>query len=130
MFVDMPPGTGDVPLAVFQSLPVDGIIVVTSPQDLQKMIVGKTENGWNDAYTGNRNCTKIWHIMNVQPNYDKHYFSENDIDTLPEEYHIEMTAKIPIDPSLAKACDEGRIEDYETDCLDNLIEKVFKYPYE
>ncbi len=56
--------------------------------------------------------------------HDKHYlFGKNDIDAWAEEYHIEMTAKIPIDLSLAKACDEGRIEDYETDCLDNLIEK-------
>lgn len=62
--------------------------------------------------------------MNVQPVMISIIFSgKNDIDAWAEEYHIEMTAKIPIDPSLAKACDEGRIEDYETDCLDNLIEK-------
>lgn len=124
MFVDMPPGTGDVPLAVFQSLPVDGIIVVTSPQDLVEMIVGKAVK-----MAGMMHIPVIGIVQNMAyyecPTcHDKHYlFGKNDIDTLAEEYHIEMTAKIPIDPSLAKACDEGRIEDYETDCLDNLIEK-------
>ena len=124
MFVDMPPGTGDVPLTVFQSLPVDGIIVVTSPKDLVSMIVGK--------------AVKMAEMMNIPvigivenmayyecPTcHDKHYiFGKNDIESLAEEYHIGITAEIPIDPSLAKACDEGRIEDYETDCLENLIEK-------
>lgn len=124
MFVDMPPGTGDVPLAVFQSLPVDGIIVVTSPQDLVEMIVGKAVK-----MAGMMHIPVIGIVQNMAyyecPTcHDKHYlFGKNDIDTLAGEYHIEMTAKIPIDPSLAKACDEGRIEDYETDCLDNLIEK-------
>lgn len=124
MFVDMPPGTGDVPLTVFQSLPVDGIIVVTSPQDLVEMIVGKAVK-----MAGMMHIPVIGIVQNMAyyecPTcHDKHYlFGKNDIDTLAEEYHIEMTAKIPIDPSLAKACDEGRIEDYETDCLDNLIEK-------
>ena len=124
MFVDMPPGTGDVPLAVFQSLPVDGIIVVTSPQDLVEMIVGKAVK-----MAGMMHIPVIGIVQNMAyyecPTcHDKHYlFGKNDIDTLAEEYHIEMTAKILIDPSLAKACDEGRIEDYETDCLDNLIEK-------
>ena len=109
MFVDMPPGTGDVPLTVFQSLPIDGIIVVTSPQDLVSMIVGSVENM---AYYECPTCR------------DKHYiFGKNDIELLAEEYHIGITAEIPIDPSLAKVCDEGRIEDYETDCLENLIEK-------
>ena len=124
MFVDMPPGTGDVPLTVFQSLPVDGIIVVTSPQDLVEMIVGKAVK-----MAGMMHIPVIGIVQNMAyyecPTcHDKHYlFGKNDIDALAEEYHIEITAKIPIDPSLAKACDEGRIEDYETDCLDNLIEK-------
>ncbi len=124
MFVDMPPGTGDVPLTVFQSLPVDGIVVVTSPQDLVEMIVGKAVK-----MAGMMHIPVIGIVQNMAyyecPTcHDKHYlFGKNDIDALAEEYHIEMTAKIPIDPSLAKACDEGRIEDYETDCLDNLIEK-------
>ena len=124
LFVDMPPGTGDVPLTVFQSLPVDGVVIVTSPQDLVEMIVGKAVK-----MAGMMHIPVIGIVQNMAyyecPTcHDKHYlFGKNDIDTLAEEYHIEMTAKIPIDPSLAKACDEGRIEDYETDCLDNLIEK-------
>ena len=55
--------------------------------------------------------------------HDKHYiFGKNDIESLAEEYHIGITAEIPIDPSLTKACDEGRIENCETDCLENLVE--------
>ena len=124
MFVDMPPGTGDVPLTVFQALPVDGIIVVTSPQDLVSMIVGKAVK-----MAKMMNIPVIGIVENMAyyecPTcHDKHYiFGKNDIESLAEEYHIGITAEIPIDPSLAKACDEGRIEDYETDCLENLIEK-------
>ena len=125
MFVDMPPGTGDVPLTVFQSLPVDGIIVVTSPQDLVEMIVGKAVK-----MAGMMHIPVIGIVQNMAyyecPTcHDKHYiFGENNIDALAEEYHIGITAKIPIDPSLAKACDEGRIEDYETDCLEHMIENL------
>ncbi len=111
MFVDMPPGTGDVPLTVFQSLPLDGIIVVTSPQDLVSMIVGK--------------AVKMAQMMNVpilgivenMSYYEcpdcgkKHYiFGESKLEAVAKEYGIDIIAQLPIDPACAKACDEGKIE--------------------
>lgn len=124
MFVDMPPGTGDVPLTVFQSLPIDGIIVVTSPQDLVSMIVGKAVKMAEMMHIPVIGIVENMAYYECPTCRDKHYiFGKNDIELLAEEYHIGITAEIPIDPSLAKVCDEGRIEDYETDCLENLIEK-------
>ena len=125
MFVDMPPGTGDVPLTVFQSLPVDGIIVVTSPQDLVEMIVAK--------------AVKMAEMMNIPvigivenmayfqcPTcHDKHFiFGKNDVDKLAAKYNIGMSAQIPIDPNLATACDNGNIEDYDTDWLMEFTQNI------
>ena len=127
MFVDMPPGTGDVPLTVFQSLPVDGIIVVASPQELVEMIVGK--------------AVKMAEMMNVPvlgivenmayfecPDCGKrHYiFGESHIDELAKKFGIDTVSKIPIEPALAAACDAGKIEDYKNDYLSEIIEKVSK----
>ena len=112
LFVDMPPGTGDVPLTVFQSLPVDGIIVVTSPQDLVSMIVGK--------------AVKMAKMMNIPvlgivenysylacPDCGKHIsvFGESHIDEVGAPYELPVLAKLPIDPKLAAAVDAGKIED-------------------
>ena len=112
LFVDMPPGTGDVPLTVFQSLPVDGIIVVTSPQDLVSMIVGK--------------AVKMAKMMNIpvlgivenysylaSPDCGKHIsvFGESHIDEIAAHYELPVLAKLPIDPKLAAAVDAGKIED-------------------
>ena len=112
LFVDMPPGTGDVPLTVFQSLPVDGIIVVTSPQDLVSMIVGK--------------AVKMAKMMNIPvlgivenysylacPDCGKHIsvFGESHIDEVAAHYELPVLAKLPIDPKLAAAVDAGKIED-------------------
>ena len=112
MFVDMPPGTGDVPLTVFQSLPVDGIIVVTSPQDLVSMIVGK--------------AVKMAKMMNIPvlgivenysylacPDCGKHIsvFGESHIDEVAAHYELPVLSKLPIDPKLAAAVDAGKIED-------------------
>ena len=112
LFVDMPPGTGDVPLTVFQSLPVDGILVVTSPQDLVSMIVGK--------------AVKMAKMMNIPligvvenysylacPDCGKHIpvFGESRVDAVAAEYGLPVLAKLPIDPKLAAAVDAGRIED-------------------
>ena len=125
MFVDMPPGTGDVPLTVFQSLPVDGIIVVTSPQELVSMIVGK--------------AVKMAEMMKVPvlgivenmsyfecPDCGKRHaiFGESRIDALAEAYGIEPVAKLPIDPKLSGLTDQGRIEDYETDALSEILQKI------
>ena len=127
MFVDMPPGTGDVPLTVFQSLPVDGIIVVASPQELVEMIVGKAVKMAemmnipvlgiveNMAYFECPDCGK------------KHYiFGESHIDELASKFGIDTVSKIPIEPALAAACDAGKIEDYKNEYLAEIIEKINK----
>ena len=123
MFVDMPPGTGDVPLTVFQSLPVDGIIVVTSPQELVSMIVTK--------------AVKMAKMMNVPiiglvenmsyfkcPDNDKEYqiFGESHIDEIAKAQGLKVLAKLPIDPKLSALCDKGAIEMFEGDWLDGAAD--------
>ncbi len=125
MFVDMPPGTGDVPLTVFQSLPVDGIIIVTSPQELVSMIVGK--------------AVKMARMMNIPilglvenmsyfkcPDCDKEYsiFGESHIEEVAEKYGIKTCAKLPINPKLAAACDRGMIELFDGDWLDKMADML------
>ena len=125
MFVDMPPGTGDVPLTVFQSLPVDGIIVVASPQDLVGMIVGKAVKMAEMMHIPVLGIVENMAYYECPTCHDKHYiFGKNDIAGLAETYHIGTTAQIPINPALAEACDKGKIEEYKTDYLDQMIEKV------
>ena len=125
MFVDMPPGTGDVALTVFQSLPIDGIIIVTTPQDLVSMIVEK--------------AAKLATIMNIPilgivENLayfqcgscgEKHYiFGKGNVEELAKKYDIPVTAQLPIDPQIAKAEDEGKMEEVEGSWLDAVVEKV------
>lgn len=112
MFVDMPPGTGDVPLTVFQSLPVDGIIVLTSPQELVSMIVGKAVKMAkmmdvpllgvieNYSYIACPDCGKQLSV-----------FGKSKIDEVAAGYGLPVLAKLPIDPALAEAVDAGAIED-------------------
>jgi len=125
MFVDMPPGTGDVPLTVFQSLPVDGIVVVTSPQELVGMIVEKAVKmaGMMDipvlAVVENMSgfrCPDCGKVHNI--------FGESHIDEIAEKYGIPVTAKIPMDPSVAAKCDSGDIEYCEENWLDPVTEKL------
>lgn len=111
LFVDMPPGTGDVPLTVFQSIPVDGIIIVTSPQDLVSMIVKK--------------AVKMARLMNIPilglvenysylecPDCGKKIsvFGESHIDTIAKEFELPVLAKLPIQPEIASLCDKGALE--------------------
>ena len=125
LFVDMPPGTGDVPLTVFQSLPVDGIIVVTSPQDLVRVVVAK--------------AIKMAEMMNVPvlgivENYsyfkcpecgtETQIFGPSKVDGIAEEFGIDVLGKLPIDPKLAAGCDRGLIEFFEGDWLEDAVKKV------
>ena len=125
LFVDMPPGTGDVPLTVFQSLPVDGIIVVTSPQELVSMIVGK--------------AVKMAEMMDVPvlglvenmsyftcPDCGKEIpvFGPSKVEEVAAEYGLDVLGRLPINPKLAAACDKGMIELYEGDWLDGAADKL------
>ena len=129
MFLDMPPGTGDVPLTVFQSIPLDGIIIVTSPQDLVSLIVKKA---YNMAKTMNIPILGIVENMSYLkcPDCDKkiNLFGESKIDCIAEDLGLEVLAKIPIDPAVAELCNRGEIEKVTNDYLEaavQLIEKRF-----
>ena len=125
MFVDMPPGTGDVPLTVFQSLPVDGIIVVTSPQDLVEMIVAKAVKMAEMMHIPVIGLVENMAYFQCPTCHDKHFiFGKNDVDKLAAKYNIGMCAQIPIDPNLAIACDNGNIEEYDTDWLAELTGNI------
>lgn len=125
MFVDMPPGTGDVPLTVFQSLPVDGIIVVTQPQELVGMIVGKAVK-----MAEKLNVPIIGIVENMSyfvcPNCnEKHYiFGNSHIEELAKQYGIEKTVQIPMNPEIAKLCDSGRVADCNEEGLADLLDSL------
>ena len=122
MFVDMPPGTGDVPLTVFQSLPVDGIIVVTSPQELVSMIVAKAVNmakALNVPVMGLVENMSYFICPNCN---EKHYiFGETKLDALAKEFGISATAQIPMDPHIAELCDEGHVDQVPAPWLKDII---------
>ena len=125
LFVDLPPGTGDVPLTVFQSLPVAGVVVVTSPQELVGMIVDKAVNMAdmmhvpvlgiveNMAYYTCPDCGKQHAI-----------FGESHIEAIAAKHGIPNTAKLPIDPAIAAVCDAGKIEDVQGDWLSSLADAI------
>ncbi len=125
LFVDMPPGTGDVPLTVFQSLPVNGIVIVTSPQELVGVIVEK--------------AVKMAEMMGVPvlgvvenmsyfecPDCGKRHFiyGESRLEELAARHGISVTARLPIDPDIARASDAGDIEGIETNMLDAVLESI------
>lgn len=127
LVVDMPPGTGDVPLTVFQSIPVDGIVIVTSPQELVSMIVEK--------------AVKMAKLMNIPilglvenmsyfecPDCGKRHsiYGESHITEIASQYGIPVLAQLPIDPELAKHCDQGTIELFEGNWLDDAVEYITK----
>lgn len=128
LFVDMPPGTGDVPLTVFQSIPLDGIIIVTSPQDLVSMIVNK--------------AVKMANMMNVPivgvvENYsyfmcpncsEKHQiFGDSKVDEVAAHNGLRVLAKLPIDPKIANACDNGRVEEIESEEIMEVASQIERF---
>ncbi len=125
MFVDMPPGTGDVPLTVFQSLPVDGILIVTSPQELVSMIVEKAVN-----MAKLMNIPVLGIVENMSyfqcPDCGKQHkiFGESHVEELADKFGIKTVCKLPIDPRIAKMCDEGKIEDLKEPWLDEMVKKI------
>lgn len=125
LFVDMPPGTGDVPLTVFQSLPVDGIIVVTSPQELVGMIVGKAVKTAEMLHVPILGLVENMAYFECPTCHDRHYiFGNSHIRQLASKYGIRMTAQFPIDPELASVCDKGTIADFHADWLMKAAAKI------
>ena len=125
LFVDMPPGTGDVPLTVFQSLPVDGIITVSSPQELVSMVVEKSVN-----MAQMMNIKVLGLVENysyiVCPDCGKklQVFGESHIDEIAAELQIDVLGKMPINPLYAEAADKGAFHAVENEYLDKAVEKI------
>ncbi len=121
MFVDMPPGTGDVPLTVFQSIPVDGIIVVTSPQELVSMIVEKAVK-----MAESMNIPIVGIVENMSyfkcPDCNKEYkiFGESNIEEIAKKHNLNVIAKLPVNPDVAASIDKGLVEL----CDDSLFTKI------
>lgn len=128
MFVDMPPGTGDVPLTVFQSIPVDGIIVVTSPQELVSMIVEKAVK-----MAEQMNVPIIGIIENMSyfkcPDCNKEYkiFGESNIEEVADKHNLEVVARLPIDPKIALSIDKGLVELCDDSLLENVLDIIEEY---
>ncbi len=125
LLVDMPPGTGDVPLTVFQSLPVNGVFIITSPQDLVRMIVAKA---WNMARM------MMIPVLGIIENYSYlkcpdcgkviEVFGKSQVDEVSKSTGLPVCAKIPINPDYAKIADEGIFADMDVDYLDDAVRKV------
>ncbi len=125
LFIDMPPGTGDVPLTVFQSIPLAGIVIVTTPQDLVRMVVEKAVNMANMmdvpvlglvenmSYLTCPDCGKKMEI-----------FGHSKAKAIAAEYGIPAVAQMPLDPSISTLADEGRIEDYDGSALEEVFSQI------
>ncbi len=120
MFVDMPPGTGDVPLTVFQSLPLSGIFIVTSPQELVSMIVEKAVNMANMMRVPILGLIENMSYLQC-PDCDKKIpiFGESHVQEIAEKHGLEVLAKLPIDPEIARLCDNGQVELVQENWLEN-----------
>lgn len=130
MFVDMPPGTGDVPLTVFQSLPVDGLIIVASPQELVSMIVSKAVNMANTMDIPILGLVENYSYVKCGSCGEKiSVFGNSHIDEIANKYNLPVLGKVPIDPAIAAAIDNENIEELQGDWLDfaaETIERVHK----
>ena len=127
LFVDMPPGTGDVPLTVFQSLPVDGVVIVTSPQDLVSMIVTKAVKMANMMHIPVLGFVENYAYLTC-PDCGKKIsvFGESKLDKVAEEFGLPILARLPIDPAVAQACDHGLMETVDTGILKDAVAAVEK----
>ena len=127
MFVDMPPGTGDVPLTVFQSLPIDGIIVVASPQELVEIIVEKAVRMADMMHIPVLGLVENMAYFECPTCHDSHFiFGQSRIAALAARFQINSTAQIPIDPALASLCDRGDIETFTGGWLDQILQTITK----
>ena len=127
MFVDMPPGTGDVPLTVFQSLPVDGIVIVTSPQDLVSMIVAKAVKMANMMHVPVLGFVENYSYLEC-PDCGKRIevFGKSKLNEVADAFNLPILACLPIDPKVAEAYDSGLMETVNTDGVAGVIEAIEK----
>ena len=127
MFVDMPPGTGDVPLTVFQSLPIDGVVIVTTPQDLVSMIVAKAVKMANMMHVPVLGFVENYSYLEC-PDCGKkiEVFGKSHINEIAAKFELPVLAKLPIDPSVAEAYDNGLMETVNTDAVSGVIDAVMK----
>ena len=127
LFVDMPPGTGDVPLTVFQSLPVDGIVIVTSPQDLVSMIVAKAVKMANMMHIPVLGFVENYAYLEC-PDCGKkiNVFGQSKLDEVAEAFNLPILARLPIDPKVAECFDNGEMEDIDTSKIEKVLEVVEK----
>ena len=125
MFVDMPPGTGDVPLTVFQSIPVDGIVIVTSPQDLVSMIVAKAVKMANMMHVPVLGFVENYSYLEC-PDCGKriNVFGESRLDEVAEAFNLPVLARLPIDPAVAASYDSGMMETVKTDRVNDVIQAI------
>ena len=128
MFIDMPPGTGDVPLTIFQQYPIDGIIIVTSPQELVSMVVTKSINMAKMMYINTIGIVENMSYIKCPKCSEKvRVFGDNDSISRIEKSGIKVVAQLPIDPEISKLVDKGEIEEYETDELNDLVSLLEQY---
>lgn len=125
LFVDMPPGTGDVPLTVFQSLPVDGVVIVTSPQDLVSMIVTKAVKMANMMHIPVLGFVENYSYLQC-PDCGKKIsvFGKSHLETIAAELNLPVLARLPIDPAVAEAYDNGLMETVNTDGVSDVIKAI------
>ena len=125
MFVDMPPGTGDVPLSIYQSVPLDGIVIVTTPSDLVSMIVTKAVNMARMMNVPIIGIVENYSYLKCPCCGEKiEVFGKSHVDEIAEKFDIPVIARVPIDPKLSALCDAGTIETVETDAFDKAVEKI------
>ena len=128
LFIDMPPGTGDVPLTVFQSIPVDGIVVVTSPQDLVSLIVTKAVRMADMMHKPILGVVENYSYFQCDKCGEKHYiFGHSDLDKVAKEENVSVLARIPLDPAMAEAMDKGEMENIEKNYLEPVADYILDY---
>lgn len=127
MLIDMPPGTGDVPLTVFQSVPVDGIVIVTSPQELVSMIVEKAVKMANMMKIPVIGLVENMSYVECPDCGKKIYlFGESKVGETAEKYNLPVLAEMPIRPEIAKLCDDGDIESFDGDYMSKAMDIIEK----
>lgn len=128
LFIDMPPGTGDVPLTVFQSIPVDGIVVVTSPQDLVSLIVTKAVRMANMMSKPILGVVENYSYFQCPNCGEKHYiFGQSNLEQVAAEENVKILARVPMDPAMAAAMDQGSMETLTPNYMEPVADAILAH---